>query len=278
METPVELPHRPLEAELAEIAEHAEPGRTAQLAVRHWGWDGRGGLSESATAATFAARLARDLEEIPGGAEAAFLAPRPLGQLELSPRLRFRFRRLGLRLVGDLQPLPLPVLVQLMPPDDAPKLLAQARGEDRPRLPLLAEPAERSTFRWRLEPPRLPEEVPLARWLLEGLWSERRSPRSLALAWWDVDGQSHRWRAPDEALAEPPLALAPRTRAAFLELATRRLLVHRLELRVAWGLGQPVPLFQEERSERLGRLERALDRLRLRFPDAPVRPLWGSAP
>jgi hypothetical protein len=45
MESPVELPDRPLEAELAEIAERAEPGRTAQLAVRHWGWDGRGGAT-----------------------------------------------------------------------------------------------------------------------------------------------------------------------------------------------------------------------------------------
>ena len=41
----MELSHRPLEAELAEIAERAEPGRTAQLAVRHWGWDGRGGAT-----------------------------------------------------------------------------------------------------------------------------------------------------------------------------------------------------------------------------------------
>lgn len=41
----MELSDRPLEAELAEIAERAEPGRTAQLAVRHWGWDGRGGAT-----------------------------------------------------------------------------------------------------------------------------------------------------------------------------------------------------------------------------------------
>jgi hypothetical protein len=41
----VELSDRPLEAELAEIAERAEPGRTARLAVRHWGWDGRGGAT-----------------------------------------------------------------------------------------------------------------------------------------------------------------------------------------------------------------------------------------
>ena len=45
----MELSDRPLEAELAEIAEQAEPGRTAQLAVRHWGWDGRGGATLEAT-------------------------------------------------------------------------------------------------------------------------------------------------------------------------------------------------------------------------------------
>lgn len=244
-----------------------------ELALRH-GWDGRGGLSDSATAATFASRATRDLEVVPGGAEAAFLAPRPLAHLELVPRLRFRFRRLGLQLLGDLQPLPLAVLTQLMAAEDAPKLLAQARGEDRPRLPLLTEPKDRSTFRWRLEPPRLPEEVPLARWILERLWSERRSPRSLQLAWWDVDGQPHRWRASEAELLEPPLALAPLARGAFLARATRRLLVHRLELRLAWGLGQAAGLFQDARSARLGRLEPALARLRKRFPDAPVRPAW----
>lgn len=245
-----------------------------ELALRH-GWDGRGGLSESATAATFASRATRDLEEVLSGRESAFLAPRSITQLELPPRLRFRFRRLGLHLLGDLQPLPLTVLAQLMVPDEAPKLLAQVRGEDRPRLPLLTEPTDRSTFRWRLEPPQLPEEVPLARWILERLWGERRSPRSLHLAWWDVDGEPHRWRASDMDLLEPPLALAPLARQAFLACATRRLLVHRLELRLAWGLGQAVALFQEGRSARLGRLEPALARLRNRFPDAPVQPAWG---
>jgi hypothetical protein len=34
-----------LEAELAAIAEHAEAGRTARVAVRQWGWDGRGGIT-----------------------------------------------------------------------------------------------------------------------------------------------------------------------------------------------------------------------------------------
>lgn len=45
----MELSDRPLEAELAEIAERAEPGRTAQLAVRHWGWDGLGGATLETT-------------------------------------------------------------------------------------------------------------------------------------------------------------------------------------------------------------------------------------
>ncbi len=49
----MELYERPLEAELAEIAEGAEPGRTAQLAVRHWGWDGRGGATLETTGREF---------------------------------------------------------------------------------------------------------------------------------------------------------------------------------------------------------------------------------
>ncbi|HTX68682.1 MAG TPA: hypothetical protein VMH50_06005 [Thermoleophilia bacterium] len=49
----MELSDRPLEAELAEIAERAEPGRTAQLAARHWGWDGRGGATLEVTGREF---------------------------------------------------------------------------------------------------------------------------------------------------------------------------------------------------------------------------------
>ncbi len=45
----MELYQHPLEAELAAIADRAEPGRTAQLAVRHWGWDGRGGATLEVT-------------------------------------------------------------------------------------------------------------------------------------------------------------------------------------------------------------------------------------
>jgi len=49
----VELSTLSLEAELATIAENAEPGRTAQIAIRHWGWDGRGGATLEATGREF---------------------------------------------------------------------------------------------------------------------------------------------------------------------------------------------------------------------------------
>ncbi len=49
----MELSERPLEAELAEIAERVEPGRTAGLAVRHWGWDGKGGATLEVTGREF---------------------------------------------------------------------------------------------------------------------------------------------------------------------------------------------------------------------------------
>jgi hypothetical protein len=42
-----------LEAELAAVAERAEPGRTARVAVRHWGWDGRGGITLEAAGREF---------------------------------------------------------------------------------------------------------------------------------------------------------------------------------------------------------------------------------
>ena len=42
-----------LEAELASIAEATERGRTARIAVRHWGWDGRGGVTLEATGREF---------------------------------------------------------------------------------------------------------------------------------------------------------------------------------------------------------------------------------
>jgi DNA polymerase-4 len=243
------------------------------------GWTSQGGLSLSATAAQLAAREEQrrqlSLEVVPDGAEQAFLAPQPLGRLpELSPRLRWRFHRLGLRRLGDVQPVPLPTLAQLMPELQARQVLMRVRGEDRPRLPMLADPLETSRHPWRLEPPCLPEAVPLAFWCLERFWNDGRSPRRLVLRWWDVDGEAHRWQAPAEALAEPPLALAPLVEAAFRQGAQRRILVHRLELQLAWGLGRARGLFTAPGTARLEALEPALARLRRRFPQQPVLPGW----
>jgi hypothetical protein len=216
-----------------------------------------------------------ELELVPDGAEQVFLAPQPLARLpDLAARLRWRFQRLGLRRLGDLQPVPLTTLGQLMPETEARLLLSQVRGEDRPRLPMLADPLDRSRHPWRLEPPRLAEEVPLAGWCLDRFWNEGRSPRQLLLCWWDVDGAAHRWQAPAEALTRPPLALAPLVEAAFRQGARRRILVHRLELQLAWGLGRSPGLFESPLHRKLNQLEPALARLRRRYPEQPVLPGW----
>ena len=242
------------------------------------GWISHGGLSESATAAHLAAHLERELEQVPEGAESGFLAPQPLDRLpELAPRLQARFRRLGLRSFGDVQPLALPLWRELVPPPLAPKLRAQSRGEDRVHLPLLTERPGRSRPGWRLDPPRLPEEVELAAWALNRLWEDPRSPRSLALRWWDVDGEPHYWKAPEAALAVPPLELARTLEEAFREDSTRRILVRQVELRIAWGLGRPRTLFQEPRTAKLDHLEPVLAKLRKRYPTNPVLPGWMAA-
>ena len=78
----MELSDRSLEAELAAIAQEAEPGRTSRLAVRHWGWDGRGGATLEATGRELGGitrervrqlcdRLTRRLGEGPAGAPSA---------------------------------------------------------------------------------------------------------------------------------------------------------------------------------------------------------------
>ena len=246
--------------------------------VQCTGWSSRSGLSRSATAARLATRGGEFLHLVPDGAEQAFLAPQPLVRLpDLSTRLRWRFQRLGLRRLGDLQPVPLATLSQLMPEADARLVLTRARGEDRPRLPMLADPLGCSRHPWRLEPPRLAEEVALACWCLERFWNEGRSPRQLLLRWWDVDGAAHRWQAPAEALAQPPLALAPLVETAFRRAACRRILVHRLELELTWGLGRNLRLFESPEVRKLDQLEPALARLRRRYPEQPVLPGWARA-
>lgn len=239
------------------------------------GWLSHGGLSESATAAGLAAHLERELEWVPEGSEAGFLAPQPLARLpELAPRLKTRFQRLGLLSFGDAQPLPLRTWQELVPPPLAPKLRAQVRGEDRAKLPLLTERPGSSRHSWRLEPPRLPEEVALAAWALNRLWADPRSPRKLSLRWWDADGEPHFWKAPEAELSEPPMLLARSLERGFRAEATRRILVRQVELRITWGLGRPRGLFQEARAAKLDRLEPALAKLRTRYPEAPVVPGW----
>jgi hypothetical protein len=169
---------------------------------------------------------------------------------------------------------PLPTLSQLMPEPEARQVLARVRGEDRPRLPMLADPLGESRHPWRLEPPCLAEEVPLAFWCLDRFWNDGRTPRQLRLRWWDVDGEVHRWQAPADALAQPLLVLAPLVEAAFRRESRRRILVHRLELHLAWGLGRTRGLFEAPATAKLGALEPALAKLRRRFPDRPVLPGW----
>ncbi|MDE3244974.1 MAG: hypothetical protein KGN80_02715 [Acidobacteriota bacterium] len=242
------------------------------------GWQSHGGLSLSATAAQMAARLEHRIQQVGEGFEASFLAPQPLARLpDLAPRIRSRFQRLGLRTFQDLQPMPLSMLCELMPERQAPKLLAQVRGEDRPRLPLLTEPPGSTRTPWRLDPPRLPEDVALASWSLHRLWSDARSPRKLALRWWDVDGEPHHWKAEPEHLLQPPLELARTVELAFRQGATRRLLIRQVELRIHWGLGRARALFQDPRSQKVENLEPALARLRKRYPQHPVRAGWDLA-
>jgi hypothetical protein len=258
------------------LADTAERMRR-DLAEQH-GWESHGGLSLSATAAQLAAHAEQQLERVGEGAEAAFLAPQPLRRLpDLAPRLQDRFQRLGLRFFGDLQPVPLPVLAELTHPKLAPDLRARVRGEDRPRLPLLTERPGHARHGWRLQPPCLPEEVPLAARCLHWLWSDPRHPRRLVLRWWDVDGEPHGWRAAPEDLMAPPLLLARRLQQVFRAGATRRLLVREVELRLAWGLGRECGLFLDPLSQRLERLEPALARLRRRYPDCAVLPGWVGA-
>jgi hypothetical protein len=47
-----------------------------------------------------------------------------------------------------------------------------------------------------------------------------------------------------------------------------------VELRLAWGLGRELGLFEDPLQARLDRLEPALARLRRRFPDQVILPGW----
>ena len=241
------------------------------------GWRNFGGLSDSATAAHLASRVESGLECISGGHEASFLAPYSIKALpEVESNALIKLNRLGLHQVRDLQPVPIPTLIRFMPPDKAKRLSQSANGRDKAALPMLADKPNESRHSWRVEPPSLPEDISLASWLLDKLWAEKRSPRSLKLAWWDIDGKNHRLAAGIEGLSDPPMVIAKTIETAFRDKCERRILIHRFEAHIAWGLGRARGLFSDEH-KKLDALEPALAKLRQRFPDAPVLPGWAVA-
>jgi nucleotidyltransferase/DNA polymerase involved in DNA repair len=241
------------------------------------GWAGHGGLSGSGTAARLAARMEHGIEFIGSGFEASFLAPHPLKALpSLEAGPLFRLNRLGLFLIRDLQPVPVDLLAHFIDGAKAKKLLQCARGEDRPRLPMLADRPNEARHCWRVEPPAMPDTIPLAPWLLDKIWKEGRSPRRIKLKWWDVDGASHRWSADEVGLSEPPMLVARNVESSFRQKSTRRTLVHRIEAHIAWGLGRPRALFGDD-NKKLEAIEPALARLRKRFPGHPVLPGWAKS-
>jgi hypothetical protein len=211
------------------------------------------------------------------GHEASYLAPYPLKLLpSIEGKTQIWLHRLGLVQIGDLQPVPVATLSKFMPQDKAKTVLQCARGEDRPRLPMLADRPGESRHTWRIEPPAVPKEVPLASWLLDKLWRDVRNPQSIRLQWWDADGAAHRWKADGNDLTEPPMVIARTAEAIFRQESERRIIVHRLEAVIGWGLGRQRGLFGEC-NRKLEAIEPALARLRARFPAHPVLPGWAMA-
>jgi hypothetical protein len=240
------------------------------------GWTAHSGLSTSGTASWLAAREQHGVNVVKEGYEASFLAPYSLAAMpSLEKGVLFRLNRLGLYEIRDLQPVPVDMLAHFMQRDAAKKLLQSAKGEDRPKLPMLADKPNESRHAWRLEPAAMPEAVPLAQWILDKLWNEKRTPRMLVLSWWDADGLRHRWKADDFCLSETPLSIAKQAEAAFCSLAVRRVAVHRFDALIGWGTGRPKSLFYEG-NKKLEALEPVLAKLRARFPDHLVAPGWAK--
>jgi hypothetical protein len=241
------------------------------------GWSSHGGLSGSGTAARLAARKEHGIEHVQSGFEASFIAPHSIKALPNVERDTLgRLQRLGLYQIRDLQPVPLNVLINVVRQDKAKSLLQCARGEDRPRLPMLADSPHESRHSWRIEPPAVPKEVPLASWLLDKLWRDKRCPRAISLNWWDIDGMNHRWSAGECDLLETPMTIARTAESNFQRESERRIVVHRLEVLIAWGLGRPKSLFGTT-DRKLEAIEPALAKLRKRFPDHPVLPGWAAS-
>ena len=243
------------------------------------GWTSHGGLSRSATAARLATRLefraAIGLEQVPDGRRAGLPgppAPGPPAGPGAPPALALP--------APGAAPLRRPAAGAPAHPGPAhargpgPAVLTRARGEDRPRLPMLADPRGN---------PAIP-----------GVWSPLACPRRCP--WpsgaWSVSGTTAAPPAGSPCAggtwtARPTAGRPPRTpwrsrpwpwpgwwRPAFRQGAQRRILVHRLELHLAWGLGRARGLFETPLTRKLGALEPALARLRKRFPEQPVLPGW----
>jgi len=260
---------------------YGHPKDAANLMLRElsgsFGWSGHGGLSGSGTAAKLAARKEHGVEHVQDGFEATFLAPHSLKALpNMEGDTLFRLHRLGLYQIRDLQPVPLNVLSNVVRQDKAKTILQCARGEDRPKLPMLADSPHESRHSWRIEPPAVPKDIPLASWLLGKLWRDKRCPRVIRLTWHDIDGMAHRWTASDTDLTEPPLSIARTAELGFQRESERRVVVHRIEALIAWGLGQPKSLF-DTADKKLEAIEPVLAKLRKRFPDHPVLPGWARA-
>ena len=116
------------------------------------GWKGHGGISSSGTASLVAARQEHGIESVLEGQEANYLAPHPLSAIpNLEKGILYRLNKLGLFEIRDIQPVPLDMLSQFLPLENARGILQCARGEDRPKLPMLAEKPHNHQV-WRLKP------------------------------------------------------------------------------------------------------------------------------
>jgi len=104
-----------LEAELATIAENAEPGRTARIAIRYWGWDGRGGATLEATGREFGGitrervrqlceRLAERIRATAGSTGAGRRHTRRTGEAEATPHIRAAVLERALLQAGGAAP------------------------------------------------------------------------------------------------------------------------------------------------------------------------------
>jgi protein ImuB len=94
-------------------------------------------LAWARVVALIVARAREGLTIVPAGQEAAILAPLPLTFLDLPPEQEERFRRWGLRTLGELAELPPLGLAERLGPT-GPHLIRLARGED--ETPLVPTP------------------------------------------------------------------------------------------------------------------------------------------